>query len=1045
MKTPRCLSILVVASVFSGCCLSPNAGDFANAAVSNPSEAAGTSSSDEGPVAVPSEFMIPGPLRSFLRMAGISQKVTPEEVLPLLGRNVYAQGYGDSSRKSEFLILLSRYVVQARELAALAATDGMTIRVSNCDDAKPLLRILGYRTRSNCGEPGTSLQTADAERAFLTIDSGFPLPELEETLQGGKPFEYPFSPSPVPVLFAASDWTMASKKNYKETSKDLLDTILSDPAIARLYWALSKLDPETSDVLQRSVGIRKLLPYGAVLDFYGSHICIRGGRVVVPGGPDAEPAWSDLVGASPDSPAAFVQRLLIRDKGWLANYFDVLSRVSRSQQAYFTAPHRLRLFYDGLRTPDPSANSTAGSFRPAPALLLFVTRLQREPSGDPIVPGNLEVWKEILRQKSDSRIVRNWGRRADHITTPDQLVQAMFALSRATTEVGPLQIYMAISELESRRPAEHRLVPATVRLLARKFEEFGDQYSLLSEFPELSDASIVLFLQTAEALNSVPNAVRGNALGTFQATVGIWQILARQGQISSSQLDESWQQVIKPFARLRSAAQVYDAGRASLGEVFRFATGKTKGSQDEIISLLAGPAQTTPEGKRMHQQLAGKLRSVLDDQRLVSLDTLFALGDDLNEKSQGKSLNEFVIRQAAQLREFEMPRPIFTSGERTEWAPKIYNTHHTDVEMRTDVAKVLRSSTASRAQIDDARGQLASFLRDALVGLNYAYYEPPGAQALHNNPLFVRSHDFAAETVSGLKTVWQAPELFGQGSPAGGGARFVGSLADLPYVLAELEQDFIQPENVQALIWKELTPGLLTSAILPRWWDVSQSELHAVALYQRTGEELLSASAKDEELRGKVMAILSDRMIPRRTEQIEQGLRAGHVSEIIPRMMPADTFYLTAEFQRRYPKEIGPWGEATQELQDLSRQHPEQVDWNRLSHDFGVPHPSLAQTYGRELLNIGPMPAFSGYSSRLLAESWDSPNLYWARLVDEAGHPAVTLNHLVPDLTRHMVEKIFATDFEDWPALLRAMHETGEDFRRGKMGPPPTDAGESRP
>jgi hypothetical protein len=175
-------------------------------------------------------------------------------------------------------------------------------------------------------------------------------------------------------------------------------------------------------------------------------------------------------------------------------------------------------------------------------------------------------------------------------------------------------------------------------------------------------------------------------------------------------------------------------------------------------------------------------------------------------------------------------------------------------------------------------------------------------------------------------------------------------------------------------------------------------------------------------------------MMPQRAEQVEQGLRAGHASEILPRVTPADTFYLTAEFQRRYPREVGSWGTATQELQDLSRQHPEQVNWSRLSRDFGVPHPSLAQTYRRELLNVGPMPAFSGYSSRLLAESWDSPNLYWARLADETGHPAVTLNHLVPDLTRHMVEKIFATDFEDWPALLRAMYETGEDFRNGKIG-----------
>jgi hypothetical protein len=82
------------------------------------------------------------------------------------------------------------------------------------------------------------------------------------------------------------------------------------------------------------------------------------------------------------------------------------------------------------------------------------------------------------------------------------------------------------------------------------------------------------------------------------------------------------------------------------------------------------------------------------------------------------------------------------------------------------------------------------------------------------------------------------------------------------------------------------------------------------------------------------------------------------------------------------------------------------------------------------------MPPFAGNSSRFLAESWDSPNLYWARLADEAGYSPVMLNHLVPELTRLMVQKIFATDFEDWPALLRAMREAGADFREGKLASP---------
>jgi hypothetical protein len=54
-------------------------------------------------------------------------------------------------------------------------------------------------------------------------------------------------------------------------------------------------------------------------------------------------------------------------------------------------------------------------------------------------------------------------------------------------------------------------------------------------------------------------------------------------------------------------------------------------------------------------------------------------------------------------------------------------------------------------------------------------------------------------------------------------------------------------------------------------------------------------------------------------------------------------------------------------------------------------------------------------------------------LADEKGYPPVVLNRLIPELTHRMVEKIFATDFEDWPAMLRAMRETGEEFRQGKI------------
>ncbi|HEV2247624.1 MAG TPA: hypothetical protein VGW37_13300, partial [Terriglobia bacterium] len=126
-------------------------------------------------------------------------------------------------------------------------------------------------------------------------------------------------------------------------------------------------------------------------------------------------------------------------------------------------------------------------------------------------------------------------------------------------------------------------------------------------------------------------------------------------------------------------------------------------------------------------------------------------------------------------------------------------------------------------------------------------------------------------------------------------------------------------------------------------------------------------------------------------------------------------------------------GEAEKELDQLAQRYPDEVSSERLSADFGVPHPALGSTDARSLVNMKPFPTYLGYSSRLLAESWESNNLYWARLADEKGYPPVMLNMLVPQLTYRMVENIAATCLDDWPALLRALRVTGEEFQQGKL------------
>jgi len=70
-----------------------------------------------------------------------------------------------------------------------------------------------------------------------------------------------------------------------------------------------------------------------------------------------------------------------------------------------------------------------------------------------------------------------------------------------------------------------------------------------------------------------------------------------------------------------------------------------------------------------------------------------------------------------------------------------------------------------------------------------------------------------------------------------------------------------------------------------------------------------------------------------------------------------------------------------------------------------------------------------GYSSRIMAESWESNLLFWADIADSTGVTPAQLNVVVPDWTRKAVERIFASHLEDWPALLKSLRSVGDEVR----------------
>jgi hypothetical protein len=124
---------------------------------------------------------------------------------------------------------------------------------------------------------------------------------------------------------------------------------------------------------------------------------------------------------------------------------------------------------------------------------------------------------------------------------------------------------------------------------------------------------------------------------------------------------------------------------------------------------------------------------------------------------------------------------------------------------------------------------------------------------------------------------------------------------------------------------------------------------------------------------------------------------------------------------------------------DIRKMRPENeasLTPQAISRAFGTPKPTLANSFEPELLNLRTFPPVMGYSSRIMAESWESSMLYFGSLADRIHATPAQMNLLIPEWTRQTVEGVFATHLEDWPALLRSLRRVGEQVLEGARKQP---------
>ena len=68
------------------------------------------------------------------------------------------------------------------------------------------------------------------------------------------------------------------------------------------------------------------------------------------------------------------------------------------------------------------------------------------------------------------------------------------------------------------------------------------------------------------------------------------------------------------------------------------------------------------------------------------------------------AIGDSLLPLAGALREFELPRPIFTAGERETWSPMVYVSRHAELQVRTDLTKVIKEPGHRRSSKRRAPG-----------------------------------------------------------------------------------------------------------------------------------------------------------------------------------------------------------------------------------------------------------------------------------------------------------------------------------------------------
>jgi len=372
----------------------------------------------------------------------------------------------------------------------------------------------------------------------------------------------------VPLPLDASIWRETLLQRQVPDDQ-ILGAILADRSTALLYHGLAGLDDETLAWLgpERET-LRLLMRHAGAFAVFGPSVRVHAGKVVVPGGSDAEPMWQALVGADPARPAAFVRRLFDDESGQRAWFYDALAQLDEARLRFAigaSLPAASRI--DRIRALMDVFEHSGNEWRPEtqpfsrrpldPALTLAV--IEVTPDGTLVGPAHRGVWERVFTDDSASEVAPSQREPAPGIeTAPIDAAWLLSRIHRAPVDVGRrrLEAFLFAQRVFPEVRADDHLVATALRA----HMVFPALMMTLERAGVTTVATMTAAGARAHALNEIGDEQKRRvAVLQFQAALGILERMGRAGGLTRVSVDS----LISGLALIDSSKRGYEGRLAA--------------------------------------------------------------------------------------------------------------------------------------------------------------------------------------------------------------------------------------------------------------------------------------------------------------------------------------------------------------------------------------------------------------------------------------------------------------------------------------------------